>query len=153
MKWSLRLGRFLGIDVFLHVTFLILVAIVWYTTRGEGLGKVLFMLCMFTCVVLHEYGHALMARRFGVATRDITLLPIQRDWYHGSSYFFGKVIPTRDGKGRISGLRVSTQGASNILFKRVIVDRAVVIDAIILIIAQKAIFVNKSLIKRVQIIV
>jgi Zn-dependent protease len=76
MKWSLRLGRFLGIDVFLHVTFLILVAIVWYTTRGEGHGKVLFMLCMFTCVVLHEYGHALMARRFGVATRDITLLPI-----------------------------------------------------------------------------
>ena len=76
MKWSLRLGRFLGIDVFLHVTFLILVAIVWYTTRQDGLGKVLFMLCMFTCVVLHEYGHALMARRFGVATRDITLLPI-----------------------------------------------------------------------------
>ncbi|MEI7577285.1 MAG: serine hydrolase domain-containing protein [Armatimonadota bacterium] len=50
---------------------------------------------------------------------DITLMPIQRDWYHGSSYFFGKVIPTRDRKGRISGLRVSTQGASNILFKRV----------------------------------
>ena len=50
---------------------------------------------------------------------DITLLPIQRDWYHGSSYFFGKVIPTRDRKRRISGLRVSTQGASNILFKRV----------------------------------
>jgi Zn-dependent protease/CBS domain-containing protein len=76
MKWSLRLGRFLGIDVFLHITFLLFVGLVWYMTRASGLGTVGFMLAMFTCVVLHEYGHALTARRFGISTRDITLLPM-----------------------------------------------------------------------------
>ncbi|MDH4389542.1 MAG: serine hydrolase [Fimbriimonas sp.] len=60
---------------------------------------------------------------------DTTLMPIQRDWYHGSSYFFGKVIPTRDGKGRITGLRGSTQGASNILFKRVPARRPLLLTA------------------------
>ena len=76
MKWSLRLGRFLGIDVFLHITFILFVVLVWYLNRQSGFGTVLFMITMFTCVVLHEYGHALTARRFGIATRDITLLPI-----------------------------------------------------------------------------
>lgn len=50
---------------------------------------------------------------------DIALIPIQRDWYHGSSYFFGKVVAERDRRGRVTGLQVSTQGASDILFKRV----------------------------------
>ncbi len=74
MKWSLRLGRFLGIDVFLHFTFLLFVAyIVW---ASQGVGTVLFILSAFGCVLLHEYGHALMARRYGIPTHDITLLPI-----------------------------------------------------------------------------
>jgi Zn-dependent protease/predicted transcriptional regulator len=76
MKWSLRIGRFFGIDLFLHFTFLIFLAWIWYVTRHDGLVFVGFLISAFTCVVLHEYGHALTARRFGIPTRDITLLPI-----------------------------------------------------------------------------
>jgi Zn-dependent protease/predicted transcriptional regulator len=74
MKWSLRLGRFLGIDVFLHFTFLLFVGYIFWASRSPGM--VAFVLAAFTCVVLHEYGHALVARRYGIPTRDITLLPI-----------------------------------------------------------------------------
>lgn len=82
MKWSFKLGRFLGIDVFIHFTFLILLFLIgfahWIPERslGAALNGVLFFVLLFACVLLHEYGHALMARRFGVGTRDITLLPI-----------------------------------------------------------------------------
>jgi Zn-dependent protease len=82
MKWSFKLGRFLGIDVFVHFTFLILLAIIgfahWMPQRSlaAALGGMLFFGLLFLCVLLHEYGHALMARCFGVGTRDITLLPI-----------------------------------------------------------------------------
>ncbi len=82
MKWSWKIGRFAGIDVFLHTTFLLLIGWVgvsyWLQTRSlthtlEGVG---FLLALFASVVLHEYGHALTARRYGIKTRDITLLPI-----------------------------------------------------------------------------
>lgn len=82
MKWSFKLGRFLGIDVFVHFTFFILLAVIgiahWLPERSyvNALDGVLFFALLFLCVLLHEYGHALMARRFGVGTRDITLLPI-----------------------------------------------------------------------------
>jgi Zn-dependent protease/predicted transcriptional regulator len=75
MKWSLRLGRFLGIDVYLHFTFLVFLALVWYLTR-ESFTTLAFFVAAFTCVTLHEYGHALTARKFGIGTHDITLLPI-----------------------------------------------------------------------------
>jgi Zn-dependent protease len=65
MSWSWKLGRVAGIPIYVHWTFVIL--IVW-------LGG--FVLALFSCVVLHELGHALAARRFGVPTTDITLLPI-----------------------------------------------------------------------------
>jgi Zn-dependent protease/predicted transcriptional regulator len=82
MKWSLKLGRWAGIDVYLHVTFLLLLGVVallyWReepsvraVARGVG-----FFVAVFGCVLLHEFGHALTARRYGVRTRDITLLPI-----------------------------------------------------------------------------
>lgn len=82
MKWSLKIGRFAGIDVFVHLTFFLLLAwigfIYWSETgtlAGVLTGLTLIML-LFLCVVLHEYGHALTARHFGIATRHITLLPI-----------------------------------------------------------------------------
>ncbi|MEW5941174.1 MAG: site-2 protease family protein [Chloroflexota bacterium] len=82
MKWQWKIGRFFGIDVFIHATFLLL--IIWvgfsYWLAEQNLAAVLsgigFILLLFALVVLHEYGHALTARRFGVKTRDITLYPI-----------------------------------------------------------------------------
>jgi Zn-dependent protease len=83
MSWSIKLGRLAGIPLFVHWTFLILLAFIGfraYAVSGEDLGAamraVLMVLAVFGCVVLHELGHALMARRFGVPTADITLLPI-----------------------------------------------------------------------------
>jgi Zn-dependent protease/predicted transcriptional regulator len=82
MKWSLRLGKLLGIDVYLHFTFLLLLTFLgfyyWRATEdiGAALQSVGFIVALFACVVLHELGHALMARRYGINTRDITLFPI-----------------------------------------------------------------------------
>jgi len=82
MKWSWKIGRLAGIDLRVHATFLILLAwlaLVSYRASGTAtaaLRGVLFTLALFGSVVLHELGHALAARRFGVPTRDITLLPI-----------------------------------------------------------------------------
>jgi Zn-dependent protease len=82
MGSSLRLGRFAGIDVFVHWTFALLIAyvvgIVLAADRplADAVGVVLLVLATFACVVFHEYGHALTARRFGVPTKDITLYPI-----------------------------------------------------------------------------
>jgi len=82
MKWQWKLGRFLGIDVYVHATFLLLIGWVGYShwlehgTIAETVNGVLFILALFLCVVLHEYGHALTARKYGIKTRDITLYPI-----------------------------------------------------------------------------
>jgi Zn-dependent protease/CBS domain-containing protein len=82
MKWSWKIGRFAGIDVYLHTTFLLLIGWVgfsyWMQTRkvSATVEGVAFLLALFASVVLHEYGHALTARRYGIKTRDITLLPI-----------------------------------------------------------------------------
>jgi Zn-dependent protease len=82
MKWSWKLGEFRGIGVYVHATFFLLIAFVAfsYWSAGLGLAKTLegiaFILAIFVCVVLHEFGHALTAARYGIKTRDITLLPI-----------------------------------------------------------------------------
>lgn len=82
MKWSWKIGEFAGIPVYLHATFLLLLAWIafshWLQSRSfwPTVGAVGFMVAIFACVVFHECGHALMARRFGIATKDITLLPI-----------------------------------------------------------------------------
>ena len=82
LRGSIPLFRFRGIQVFLHWTFLLLPAYIALTGISEGsswqgiatdIGQILIV---FGCVVLHEFGHALTAARFGVATKDITLLPI-----------------------------------------------------------------------------
>jgi Zn-dependent protease/CBS domain-containing protein len=82
MKWSLKIGQLAGTVVYVHVTFFVLLA--WIGVI-DGLEKgslaaaaeaVGFTMTLFACVVLHEFGHAFMARRFGIRTRDITLFPI-----------------------------------------------------------------------------
>ena len=70
MRMSWKLGRVAGIDVFLHPTFFLILLL-------PGVAENLpLVLALFGCVLLHEYGHALTARRFGIDTLDITLYPI-----------------------------------------------------------------------------
>lgn len=82
MRGSWKIARLAGIDVRIHATFLLLLAWVgWsgYREAGElagAVGGLLLIAMLFALVVLHELGHALAARRCGIATRDITLLPI-----------------------------------------------------------------------------
>jgi len=82
MKWAWHLGRPFGIDVYIHATFTLLllwVGVSAYAATGTlagAAGGIVFFILVFATVVLHEFGHALTARRFGIATRDITLLPI-----------------------------------------------------------------------------
>jgi stage IV sporulation protein FB len=81
MTWSFRLGRILGTEVKIHFTFLLLIAWLGITSYQQGgtavaIAETGFMLALFTCVLLHEFGHILMARHFGVRTPDVILLPI-----------------------------------------------------------------------------
>jgi Zn-dependent protease len=82
MKWSIKIGRYLDIDVYMHFTFVLLISWVAYANWRQAqsiataAAGVAFVLAIFLCVVLHEYGHALSARRYGIKTRDIILLPI-----------------------------------------------------------------------------
>src|SRR5262245_1028243 len=82
MKGSMRLFTFAGIGVYLHFTFLLLLGFFalseWHETRSMAsvLATIGYILALFTCVLLHEFGHALTAARFGIRTRDITMLPI-----------------------------------------------------------------------------
>jgi Zn-dependent protease len=82
MKWSLKLGSVAGIGVYLHWTFILLIGWIFLAHLGAGetprqaMEGVGFILALFGCVVMHEFGHALTAKRYGVTTRDITLLPI-----------------------------------------------------------------------------
>src|SRR6267378_6385100 len=81
MSWSLPIFRFAGIQLRIHVTFLLLIGWLAFGYYAEGgsaaaAARVLFILLLFACVVLHEFGHALAAKAFGINTPDITLLPI-----------------------------------------------------------------------------
>ena len=81
MAWSVTLFRIAGSEIRIHLTFLLLLAwfgIAGYTAAGwaGAIGSILFIIAVFACVVLHELGHAIAARRYGITTPDITLLPI-----------------------------------------------------------------------------
>lgn len=81
MGWSISLGTIAGTRVRIHITFLLF--LVWlgaaYWAKGgvtAAANGLAFILLLFLCVVLHEFGHILMARRYGVRTPDVTLFPI-----------------------------------------------------------------------------
>lgn len=83
MSWSIKLLRVKGIDIKVHLTFVLI--LVWAAYRwGVGLGTgmtgavfgIVVTLLLFVCVTLHELAHSLTAMRYGVTVRDITLLPI-----------------------------------------------------------------------------
>ncbi|MFB6258288.1 MAG: site-2 protease family protein [Flavobacteriales bacterium] len=81
LKWSLYLGRITGIRLYIHWSFLLLLGWILLNDlnqRGfpEGLTTFGFIFTAFFCVTLHELGHALIARKYGIRTKNITLLPI-----------------------------------------------------------------------------
>jgi stage IV sporulation protein FB len=81
MSWSFSIGRLFGSELRIHATFFLLLAWIgaaaWIADGpAAALSNVIFILALFACVVAHEFGHALTARRYGIRTPDITLLPI-----------------------------------------------------------------------------
>jgi Zn-dependent protease/CBS domain-containing protein len=81
MSWSLTIGRFGATTVRVHLTFFLLLTWIGVSAWQQGgipaaRDSVLFIALIFTCVVLHEFGHILMARRFGIETPEVILLPI-----------------------------------------------------------------------------
>lgn len=82
MKGTFKLGKVAGISLFIHWTFSLLIAFIVFINYRTGynavqiLWSVLFVLCIFVTVVMHELGHALAAKNYGIQTKDITLLPI-----------------------------------------------------------------------------
>ena len=81
MLWSLNIGRIAGTSIRIHITFLLFLIWIWgasYVSGGAAAAwnGLLFMVLLFLCVLAHEFGHIFAARAFGVATPDVTLLPI-----------------------------------------------------------------------------
>ncbi len=81
MPWSITVGRFGGTEVKIHITFLLFLAWIAFAAWGQGgpaaaLDSSLFIILIFACVVLHEFGHILAARRYGIQSPTVTLLPI-----------------------------------------------------------------------------
>ncbi|WP_295814951.1 site-2 protease family protein [uncultured Nitratireductor sp.] len=81
MAWSFNIGKIGGTVLRVHVTFFLLLAWIWfmhYRIGGSAAAweGVTFIIAVFACVVLHEFGHVFAARRYGIRTPDITLLPI-----------------------------------------------------------------------------
>jgi len=81
MRWSITLGTIAGTAIRVHATFLLFLlfmGIVVYRANGPAAAwdTLAFVTLIFICVVLHEFGHILMERRYGIKTRDVTLFPI-----------------------------------------------------------------------------
>jgi Zn-dependent protease/CBS domain-containing protein len=81
MSWSLNIGKVAGTVVRVHITFLLFLAWIFagsYASGGAATAwdSLAFMVLLFLCVLLHEFGHIFTARAFGVPTPYVTLLPI-----------------------------------------------------------------------------
>jgi len=80
MKWSFRIGSILGIPVKIHLTFILLLALIYFAGPAiigiGGLKGVIFVVLVFASVVFHELSHSMVARYYGINVEDITLLPI-----------------------------------------------------------------------------
>src|SRR2546421_11353132 len=81
MSWSFTIGRIAGTVIRVHVTFLLFLIWIFAANFVSGGPQaawhgLIFMLLLFACVIAHESGHIFTARRFGVSTPDVTLLPI-----------------------------------------------------------------------------
>ena len=81
MGWSLTIGRIAGTNIRLHITFLLFLAWIGIADYLQGgvaaaADSVAFILLVFLCVTLHEFGHIAMARRFGIRTPEVILSPI-----------------------------------------------------------------------------
>jgi Zn-dependent protease len=81
LSWSINLFRIRGIQLSLHFSFFLLLGYAaWEGFWDEGLNGLLWssilLISFFTCVVLHELGHSLMAKYFGIQVRRILLMPI-----------------------------------------------------------------------------
>lgn len=81
MLWSYNMGKIAGTAIRIHITFLLFLAFIFIASYASGgaeaaWGGLLFLVLLFLCVLAHEFGHILTARAFGVATPDVTLLPI-----------------------------------------------------------------------------
>ncbi len=81
-KGNIKIGRVFRIPILVNWSFALVLLFIFYasTTRNftiqESGAFIGYVLTLFLCVVLHEFGHALMARRYGIETRDIILSPI-----------------------------------------------------------------------------
>jgi stage IV sporulation protein FB len=81
MNWTISIGQVAGTKIKVHLTFFILVAFWGMAGYQQGglpgaVAACLMLFALFACVLLHEFGHILMAGRFGVRTPDVILLPI-----------------------------------------------------------------------------
>src|SRR5262249_43072639 len=76
-----NIGSIAGTAVRVHITFLLFLGWIFAASyvsggAGEAWSGLIFLLLLFACVLAHEFGHIFTARAFGVATPDVTLLPI-----------------------------------------------------------------------------
>lgn len=81
MPWSFTFGRFGGTAVKIHITFVLFLAWIAFSAQaragwGAALDSTIFIVLLFLCVVLYEFGHVLAARRYGIQSPVVTLLPI-----------------------------------------------------------------------------
>jgi Zn-dependent protease len=119
MFGSMNLGKLFGIDFYVHETFWLLPLIVFVQRAASGdtseaAFDVAVLLAVFGCVALHEVGHALAAKWYGIGTRDITLYPMggvarleripERPWHEIVVALAGPAVNVAIAAGILAGL-------------------------------------------------